>query len=155
TVAWLQSFGVKFDAMPTYFMTAAAPRIMPVGGGLALIEGLRARALKEGVQILYETTATQLSKEAHGYELRANGRGGDLVSLSAPAVMIASGGFEGSQEMMTQYMGPTAKYIRPVARGGYYNKGEGIRLALGLGAAAAGDFASFHAEPIDPRSKLP
>jgi len=155
TVDWLQSFGVKFDAMPTYFMTAKAPRIMPIGGGLALIEALRAQALKLGVEIRYETTATQLMREESGYELRASGRDGKFATLRAAAVMIASGGFEGSQEMMTQYMGPTAKYIRPVARGGYYNKGEGIRLALGLGAAAAGDFSSFHAEPLDPRSKQP
>lgn len=155
TVEWLQSFGVRFDAMPTYFMTAAAPRLMPVGGGLALIEALRGRALAGGVTIMYETTATRLERSEGGYELLANGKGGDVISLRAGAVMIASGGFEGSQEMMTQYMGPTAKYIRPVARGGYYNKGEGIRLALGLGAAPAGDFSSFHAEPVDPRSMKP
>ena len=155
TVAWLQSFGVRFDSMPTYFMTAAAPRIMPVGGGLALIEALRSHALKSGAEILYETTAIKLSRVDGSYELQANGRDGHVVSLRTNAVMIASGGFEGCQEMMTQYMGPTARYIRPVARGGYYNKGEGIRLALGLGAAAAGDFSSFHAEPLDPRSKQP
>ena len=54
--------------------------------------------------------------------------------------------------MLAQYLGPTAKYIRPVARGGYYNKGEGIRMALDLGAATAGDFSAIHAEPLDPRS---
>jgi succinate dehydrogenase/fumarate reductase flavoprotein subunit len=71
------------------------------------------------------------------------------------AVVIASGGFEGNPEMMASYIGPTARYLRPVARGGYYNRGEGIRLALALGAAPAGDFSSFHAEPLDPRSPAP
>ena len=54
--------------------------------------------------------------------------------------------------MLTHYLGPRARYIRPVARGGYYNKGEGIRMALAIGAAACGDYGSFHAEPLDPRS---
>ena len=54
--------------------------------------------------------------------------------------------------MLTHYLGPRARYIRPVARGGYYNKGEGIRMALAAGAAACGDYGSFHAEPLDPRS---
>jgi tricarballylate dehydrogenase len=45
--------------------------------------------------------------------------------------------------------------IRPVAPGGYYNKGEGIRMALELGAAPAGDYGSYHAEPVDPRSRQP
>ncbi|MEK9723548.1 MAG: FAD-binding protein, partial [Rhodospirillaceae bacterium] len=44
------------------------------------------------------------------------------------------------------------QYIRPVARGGQYNRGEGVRMALGAGAAPCGDFGSFHAQPVDPRS---
>ena len=69
--------------------------------------------------------------------------------------MLASGGYEGNPEMLAQYMGPRALYLRPIARGGYYNKGEGIRMALRIGAAPCGDFASYHAEPIDPRSGVP
>ena len=153
TIQWLKSFGIRFEALPTYFVTAAAPRLMPVGGGLALIEALRAQALRGGVRILYETTATQLMREdADGtWCIRAAGNAGRLT-LKARTVMLASGGYEGNPEMLTQYMGGTAKFIRPVARGGYYNKGEGIRMALAAGAAPAGDFSSFHAEPLDPRS---
>jgi tricarballylate dehydrogenase len=44
---------------------------------------------------------------------------------------------------------------RPVARGGNYNKGEGIEMAMAIGAATAGNFALFHAEPVDPRSPDP
>jgi tricarballylate dehydrogenase len=65
---------------------------------------------------------------------------------------MASGGFQGNQEMMTRYIGPKARYIRPVARGGYYNRGEGLRMMLDAGAAPAGEFGSYHAEPVDPRS---
>ena len=35
TVVWLKSFGVKFDFLPTYFITACQPRMAPIGGGLA------------------------------------------------------------------------------------------------------------------------
>ena len=34
--------------------------------------------------------------------------------------------------MQTRYIGPRAVYLRPVARGGYYNKGEGLRMARRL-----------------------
>jgi len=40
-----------------------------------------------------------------------------------------------------------------VARGGYYNRGEGIRMALDVGAAPCGNYGSFHAQPVDPRSE--
>lgn len=154
TIQWLKTFGIRFDALPTYFVTAAAPRLMPVGGGLALIEALRSHALKGGVRILYETTATQLLRDDADSSLRikATGNAGQYLVLRSKAVMIASGGYEGNPEMLTQYMGASAKFIRPVARGGYYNKGDGIRMALAAGAAPAGDFSSFHAEPLDPRS---
>ena len=67
-------------------------------------------------------------------------------------VVLACGGFEGNAEMQARYYGPQARYIRPVARGGYYNRGEGIRMALEAGAAPCGDYTEYHAEPIDPRS---
>jgi tricarballylate dehydrogenase len=157
TVQWLKTFGVRFAALPTYFVTAAAPRLMPVGGGLALIESLQAHARKQGVTLYFETTATQLARRDREGLLHVGvvTRDGESATIRARAVVIASGGFEGNPEMMTHYIGSTAKFIRPVARGGYYNKGEGIRLALGLGAAPAGDFSSFHAEPLDPRSPQP
>jgi tricarballylate dehydrogenase len=81
--------------------------------------------------------------------------GGKREELRARATLLASGGYEGNPEMMTHYMGTRAAHIRPVARGGYYNKGEGIRMALAAGAAPAGDFGSYHAEPVDPRSRQP
>ena len=56
--------------------------------------------------------------------------------------------------MQTRYIGRRSLYLRPVCRGGYYNKGEGIRMALAIGAAPCGDYGSYHAEPIDPRSGM-
>jgi tricarballylate dehydrogenase len=157
TVQWLKSFGIRFDSLPTYFVTAAAPRIMPVGGGLAMIEALRAHAVERGVSFLYETTATHLTRNQGDGNLgiTATSKEGQVLTLQAKGVVVASGGFEGNPEMLTQYLGGQAKYMRPVARGGYYNKGEGIRMALGAGAAPAGDFGSYHAEPLDPRSAQP
>jgi tricarballylate dehydrogenase len=154
TVAWLKSFGVKFDFLPTYFITACQPRMAPIGGGLALVEALAAWCEKAGTQFFYQTTARELVQNEAGAVtgVRGFGAGHSPVALNAGSVVLASGGFEGNPEMLTHYLGPRARYIRPVARGGYYNKGEGIRMALAIGAAACGDYGSFHAEPLDPRS---
>jgi tricarballylate dehydrogenase len=154
TVQWLKTFGVRFEALPTYFVTAAAPRLMPVGGGLALIEALRAHANRKGISYLYETTAISLERDDGRGDLRVtvSDREGYVRTLAARNVVVASGGFEGNPEMLTHYLGTPARFVRPVARGGYYNKGEGIRMALACGAAPAGDFSSYHSEPLDPRS---
>ena len=153
TIAWLKGHGVVFDFQPTYFITTCAPRMGPTGGGLALVEALTAAANNLGVEIHYETAAIGLDPSETGaqkvHTLGANHR---RQTFAAKSVMLACGGFEGNPEMLTHYLGPTARYLRPVARGGYYNKGEGIRMALAHGAATAGDFGAIHAEPLDPRS---
>ncbi|HTE15815.1 MAG TPA: FAD-dependent oxidoreductase [Burkholderiales bacterium] len=153
TVQWLKTFGVKFDFLPTQFLTKSQPRLLPIGGGLALLEALATAAEKNGVRFFYETTATGLLQSEHGtvIGLRASDKQG-LPQHFMGKVILGCGGFEGNAEMQTRYIGPRAVYLRPVARGGYYNNGEGIRMALDIGAAPCGDFGSYHAEPIDPRS---
>lgn len=153
TVAWLKGFGVRFDFLPTQFLTRSQPRLLPVGGGLALVEALAARAEKLGVTFLYETTATALVQDDDGrvLGLRARRRSGGMLEL-AGRLVLATGGFEGSSEMMTRYVGPRSVHLRPICKGGYYNRGEGVEMALAAGAAPCGDFGSYHAEPVDPRS---
>ncbi len=156
TVQWLKTFGVKFDFLPTQFLTKSQPRLLPIGGGLALVEALAAAAEKLGVKIFYETTAVRLVQDENNAVtgLIAHDSAGKPVRFSGK-VVLGCGGFEGNHEMQTRYIGPRAVYLRPVARGGYYNKGEGIRMALDIGAAPCGDFGSYHAEPVDPRSGRP
>lgn len=153
TIAWTQAMGVRFDFLPTQFLTKSQPRLLPVGGGEALVETLARTAEKLGVEFFYETTASGLLTDDAGTVtgLHVTGRGHSRSTLKG-RVVLACGGFEGNAEMMTRYVGPRAVYLRPVCKGGYYNRGEGIRMALDIGAAASGDFGSYHAEPVDPRS---
>ena len=142
-IAWLKTFGVRFDFLPGYFITTCTSRMGPVGGGLALIEALAAWAERTG------RTSTTAARRASSCATRmaplpACRRPADArrLALRAPATVLACGGFEGNPEMLTQYLGPRARYLRPVARGGYYNKGEGLRMALAAGAAPSGTSAS-------------
>jgi tricarballylate dehydrogenase len=155
TIAWLKQRGVKFGGIGFYGLTArASPRIAISGGGLHLIEVLTAHADKLGVQFFFETTAQGLIQSARGdvCGLTAYAKARGSVSFNCDSVILACGGFEGNAEMVVRYIGPKGRYLRPVAHGGYYNKGEGIEMALRIGAAPAGDFAEYHAQPIDPRS---
>lgn len=154
TIRWLKGFGLKFEPQPIYLLTQNTSRIAAQGGGLALIERLRERVLELGGEIAYQTTAVDLIHDDLGavqgvFALNARG---ERHALHAHAVILASGGFQGNQEMMTRYLGGKAANIRPVAPGGYYNRGEGIEMALRAGAAPAGEYGSYHAEPVDPRS---
>jgi len=156
-VRWLSSFGVRFDWLPLYFVTTSTTRIGTVGGGLSIVESLGDWAEKHGAAVHYRTTARRLLQDESGavVGVEAVGAGNRPLTVRAPSVILASGGFQGNQEMLAQYLGPQSRYLRPVARGGYYDRGEGIRMALDIGAAPAGDYTRFHAEPLDPRSGAP
>jgi tricarballylate dehydrogenase len=154
TVAWLHEMGVTFAGLPVPCLTTSTSRISPVGGGLAMIEALGAKALKVGVQFLYETTARSLVMNGGlvtGVLVKTLNGEAEIQG----SVVLACGGFEGNPEMLARYTGGRAITSRPVARGSYYNKGEGIEMALAIGAAASGNFSEFHSEPIDPRSGAP
>jgi len=157
TLKWLKGFGVRFDFLPGYFITTCTTRIAPIGGGLALVEALATWLEEHGGRFFYRTTAVGLRRGEDGAVsgLEAVGPDGRRLALEAGAVVLASGGFEGNPEMLVRYLGAQARYLRPVARGGYYNKGEGIRMALQAGAAPSGDYGQIHAEPLDPRSGAP
>ncbi|MBI4083811.1 MAG: FAD-dependent oxidoreductase [Candidatus Lambdaproteobacteria bacterium] len=156
TLQWLKTFGIRFDFLPTPFLTTSTTRMAPRGGGLALVETLAGYLEAQRVPIRYETTARELLLRPDGgvVGILAAGPGNRPIAFEGKAVVLASGGYEGNPEMQAQYIGPRALWLRPVARGGYYNRGEGIRMALAIGAAPCGDYASYHAEPIDPRSGM-
>lgn len=155
TIAWLEGFRVRFDFLPTQFLTKTQPRLLPIGGGAALVDALAERAETLGVEFSYETTASSLVIDDGGEitGLRARRRHKGPIEF-AGRVVLATGGFEGNAELMSRYIGPRSVYLRPICKGGYYNRGEGIEMALAAGAAPCGEFGSYHAEPVDPRSGI-
>lgn len=154
TLAWASGFGVKYVTLDVPFPTSVQPRISPNGGGLALLEAFAPAFLSKGGAIRYNCAASALcvSDEGSVEGVSGIGAGNRPFKVNAGAVILACGGFEGNAEMMNRYLGPRAVYLRAMSRGGYYNKGEGIQMALDIGAAPCGDFGSWHASPMDPRS---
>ncbi|HTW13734.1 MAG TPA: FAD-dependent oxidoreductase [Nocardioides sp.] len=151
---WMAEHGVRFDFVPTPFLTQSTTRMAPVGGGLAIIETMGRAARDLGVEFHFRTTARRLTHSPSGIDgVLAHTPDGPVTFTGA--VVLACGGYQGNFELMARYHGPNAMTSRPVAQGGNYNKGEGLEMALALGAATAGNFSLFHAEPVDPRSGEP
>jgi tricarballylate dehydrogenase len=65
------------------------------------------------------------------------------VNLAARAVVIASGGFEANVEWRTRYLGPGWDLAK--VRGTRFNTGDGIRMALEIGAMPFGNWSGCHA----------
>ena len=156
TIKWLKTFGIRFipGRLPHITAREHPSLVVPSGGGHAMLEALVNAGRNGGVKFFYETAARRLIQDDAGavVGVQAVGRGNRRVDFRAATVVLASGGFEGSPEMLQRYIGAGAINIRPVARGCYYNQGDGIRMALDIGAAPGGDYGCYHAVPVDARS---
>jgi len=154
TVQWLAKNGVRF--LPNYtrqaFKDGTKMRFRggsPVaisGGGYGLIDALFKRAERVGVEIIYETRAESLVYEQKVSGVRVRDQNGGR-EISAKSVVLASGGFESNAEWRTRYLGPGWDLAK--VRGTRFNTGAGIRMALDIGASAAGNWSGCHAVAWD------
>jgi tricarballylate dehydrogenase len=152
---WLHEQGVVLKNLPTIFLTQSASRFQPVGGGVNIVEPLFARLEATDAAIFYEVAAETLLTDARGAVIGVRVRdAGGTRNLRAGAVVLACGGFQGNRELMTKYIGRHAYRVPPISLGGANNRGDGLRMALEVGAATEGQFDLFHAEPKDPRSDV-
>jgi len=155
TIEWLKSIGVKFERRPANWPGHNIPRIGPVKGGLGIITALRKKAEELGVQIMFNITAWKLSLDEEG---NVNGvlvrdNKGKSFKISAKAVILACGGFEGNYEMLTRYIGKEAINLKMDNPATPIHQGECINMALEIGAKPSGDFGNYHGSVQDARSK--
>ena len=103
--------------------------------------------MRIGIPVLYDTTATALLRgdaRIEGVRVRHRFRGHDV---RAGAVVLACGGFESNAEMRARYLGPNWDLAK--VRGSRFNTGQGLKMALDLGAAVAGHWSGAHAVAWD------
>jgi tricarballylate dehydrogenase len=151
TVQWIAGHGVKF-IQPTYYLAKGPPRIQPAGGGPAIVAALARAAKAAGVVLRYGCAVQSLVSEngrVTGVVIEGSGA---RETLAADAVILACGGFQGDGTMMREHFGSGAETMRLISPGTHFNTGDGIRIALTLGADRAGDWNGMHAEPVDARS---
>ncbi len=87
----------------------------------------------KGIRILFKTKALKLLAE-NGVITGVRARTGQgETDFKARAVIVATGSFQGNQEMMLKYVGPEITYLQ-LYTGSKFNTGDGIRMAAELGA---------------------
>ena len=119
-----------------------------VGGGKGLSDRLFELAERAGVDILYRTKATGLLTDNRGGVIGATVRGPEgFREVRAGSVVLACGGFEANAEMRARYLGPGWELAK--VRGTQFNTGDGIRIALDIGAQPHAHWSSCHAVAWD------
>lgn len=160
TMVWMRSKNVRF--VPIYgrqafkvdgkFKFWGGLTVEAVGGGPGLVNALHAEAERQGIEVLYEAQAIQLLHDedgVHGVRARIKGKTADI---RAKAVILACGGFQANVEMRTRYLGPNWDLAK--VRGTRYDTGDGIRMALEIGAMPYGNYSGCHAVGWDMNAPM-
>lgn len=142
SIHWLESLGVEFVEPATYFKDAYStwhlvkPEGRPPGpgGAATMIKRLTEKAIELGVDIRLETPVEKIIQEDQAVVgVWARDNQGQGIEARAEAVVIATGGFGNSPEMIQKYAGYRMNEdIYPFRVPGI--TGDGIRMAWEVGA---------------------
>ena len=151
TMLWMRDQGVRF--VPIYgrqaykidgrFTFFGGLTVESAGGGPGLIEALMQAAERAGIEVVYGAGVKSLVYDdvnVVGVNVR---QGGEMRRVTAKSVILACGGFEANPEWRTRYLGPGWELAK--VRGTRFNTGDGIRMALDIGAAPYGNWSGCHA----------
>jgi fumarate reductase flavoprotein subunit len=143
TIAWLEKMGVEFFEVEEQFSGAQTTHHnvkLPAGGtggqaAASMMKVMTDRASKLGVQILLRTQAKKVLREGGRITgVLAEDPSGEEIQVKARAVIIGTGGFGDSPELIKKYTGhEVGKDMFPMKVPGM--AGEGIRMAWEAGAA--------------------
>jgi fumarate reductase flavoprotein subunit len=138
TIRWLEEKGIEFEYMPNYF-PEQVPRAFQImkGGGVAMTKSLAKECKDLRVKFLYQTRARKIlinkNREVTGVQAVTKEK---EVTVPGKSVIVATGGYAGSRELMKKYC---AAYSEDLVQFGMpISVGDGLRMAVGAGAATEG-----------------
>jgi tricarballylate dehydrogenase len=155
-MCWLQDVGrMKFELAHSVMGIKVGGKMKwPTGAiirtvheGVGLSKTWFETGEKAGVDIRYDHAVMSLTQDKSG---RVSGvvvrtpKG--IQTLNAKAVILGCGGFETNPEWRLRYLGSPWDHAK--VRGSNFNYGDGLKMALDIGAMPWGHWSGCHATPI-------
>lgn len=155
TMIWLSTHHIKFE--PIYsrqsfekdgkYIFWGGLTLEARGEGVGLIEAELEEFIKLGGNIQYDTEAIELIVEGDGL-VGIKCKTADCISdIYSDTIVLGCGGFEANPALRKKYMGE--QWVQSKVRGTPHNMGQGIEMALSIGAAFNGEKDGCHAVPMD------
>ena len=139
-IDWLDEHGITLHSVSS-FGGASVKRIhRPVDAegktlsvGSYMIPLLEENCQKAGVQMMLNTTATEILTDDNGAAvgIKATGASGETVTINAKAVVLTTGGFGANLDMVVEYKPELKGFMTTNASG---ILGQGIKMAQAIGA---------------------
>ena len=104
-----------------------------VSVGAYMVPLLEEDCQKAGVQMMLNTTATEILTDDNGAAvgIKATGASGETITINAKAVILTSGGFGANMDMVVEYKPELKGFMTTNAPG---ILGQGIKMAQAIGA---------------------
>ena len=150
-LAWLASHGLRLSAPESVGGLGEGRNMLGGESGShdPFMRAMADRAARLGVQFCYQTALREARRNSSGFEVHTDSG----TKMSTRALILATGGFQGSRQLLTQYLGAERAghlYLRGLAE----SAGDGLTVALSLGARTAGDMAAFYGHTM-PDGEIP
>jgi len=149
TILWMKEQGVEFIANENQYFEKGGVKTFWGGlptktyrKGIGLVETLFKKAVENGVDIWYNTPAVKLETRNNRVTGVYVNKDSENVHVAADAVILACGGFEADANKRTENLGQ--EWSEAVVRGTKHNTGDGISMALEIGAVKAGQYDGCH-----------
>jgi tricarballylate dehydrogenase len=147
-VRWILAYGRQAFKHEGILRFWGGLTVEAVGAGKGLSDQQFGILERKGIPILYQTKANRLLIDNRGRITGVTIRGQEgFRDIEAKSVVLACGGFEANAEMRTRYLGPGWEMAK--VRGTQFNTGDGIRMALEVGAQSYGHWSGCHAVAWD------
>lgn len=150
-LVWMRSQGVRFNTshgrqaydVDGRFVFWGGLALEVNGGGIGLVDSLFDACDRQSVDVRYDHRVIGLMAGANGVEGVKVASPDGIIDMPAGSVVLAAGGFEANAEWRARYLGPGWDLAK--VRGTRYNVGDGIRIAIDVGASPAGHWSGCHA----------
>lgn len=155
TIVWMREQGVEFELNYDNQSFKKEGKIHFWGGlpvktkekGIGLMKQLFKRAKELDIDVWYESKATKLEMKSEQISGVVVVKQGETITVETKSVVLACGSFEANKEMRSKNLG--AEWDAAIVRGTEYNTGDGIQMALEIGAQPFGDWDGCHSIGTD------
>jgi fumarate reductase flavoprotein subunit len=137
TVRWLEEKGLAIDRVPVYYPNQVIRTEHDAkNGGSDVIKLLLKNCDELGVRLLRQTAATRIIMTAEGKVEGVSAANKEQeFQINAKSIIIATGGYAANKEMLKKY---SPFYTEDIRYRGLPHTGDGLLMAMGVGAATEG-----------------
>jgi len=161
TVTWMKEQGLQWELNPLHvakigdklLWSAGQIPLRALGSGEGLVEQLYGIVEKQNIEVMYETAARSLIMDAQGKVcgVVVSALEG-LIQIDAKSVILACGGFQANPAWRRRYLGENWDLVK--LRGTRYDTGDGLKMAIDMGAQLAGHWGGCHASVVSEDSPM-